>query len=146
MHLSLMEECRRRVERTLAAPGDGAGGDARREMKLQAALGASLMYTGGADPEIGAAWTRALAIAEGLDNAEYRWRSLWGPWFSHSSDSRRRVALAERFYTLAANRPDPNDRLMGERIMGVTQHSLGDLPRAPRHLERVLADYVTSDL
>jgi hypothetical protein len=29
--------------------------------------------------------------------------------------------------------------------MGVTQHSLGDLPRARRHLERVLADYVTSD-
>jgi hypothetical protein len=47
-------------------------------MKLHAALGASLTYTGGADPEIGAAWTRALEIAEGLDNAEYRWRSLWG--------------------------------------------------------------------
>jgi hypothetical protein len=50
--------------------------------------------------------------------------------------------LAERFCALAANRPDPNDRLIGERIIGVSQYYLGDLPSARRHLKRVLADYV----
>src|SRR6202040_2572985 len=48
MHLSLMEECRGRVERALAAIAAGAGRDARREMQLHAALATSLMYTRGA--------------------------------------------------------------------------------------------------
>src|SRR6202030_3599733 len=39
MHLSLMEECSGRVERALAAIAAGADQDARREMKLFAALG-----------------------------------------------------------------------------------------------------------
>jgi hypothetical protein len=44
-HLSLLEESRGRVERALAALTAGSGRNARREMKLLAALGASLIYT-----------------------------------------------------------------------------------------------------
>ena len=146
MHLSLLEECRGRVERALAALAAGASRDPCHEMKLQAALGASLIYIRNG-PETGAAWTKALEVAERLDNAEYRLRSLLGLWLFHTINSKHRIALAlaERFCTLAANRPDPNDRLIGERIIGVSQHYLGDLPSARRHLERVLADYVSSD-
>ena len=144
MHLSLMAECRGRVERALAALGAGANCDARREMKLHAALAASLMYTGGAVPEIGAAWTKALEIAESLDDGEYQLRSLWGLWSFHISDGHYRVALAlaQRFHTLAANRSDPNDRLIGERMIGASQFYLGDQPSARRHIERLLAYYV----
>jgi len=46
---------------------------------------------------------------------------------------------------LAAERPDPNDRLTGERMIGVSQHYLGDLPSARRHLEHVLVGDVTPD-
>jgi hypothetical protein len=46
---------------------------------------------------------------------------------------------------LAAERPDPNDRLTGEGMIGVAQHFLGDLPSARRHLEHVLVGYVTPD-
>jgi hypothetical protein len=73
-----MEECRGRVERALAAIAGEAGGDARREMKLHAALATSLIYTKGAVPEIGEVETRALEIAESLDDVEYQLRSLWG--------------------------------------------------------------------
>ncbi|HEX4616247.1 MAG TPA: winged helix-turn-helix domain-containing protein, partial [Stellaceae bacterium] len=45
MHLSLLDECRSRVARALAAMEVGTNPDARREMKLHAALGALLMYT-----------------------------------------------------------------------------------------------------
>jgi predicted ATPase len=76
MHLSLMEECRGCVERALATLGVGANRDARREMKLHAALAASLMYTRGAVSEIGAGWTKPLEIAESLDDVEYRLWSL----------------------------------------------------------------------
>ena len=42
MHLSLIEECSGRAERALAAIGSGADRDARRELRLRAALTASL--------------------------------------------------------------------------------------------------------
>ena len=147
-HLSLLEECRGRVERALAALAVGANRDARREMKLHVALAASLIHTrGGAGPEIGATWTKALEIAESLDDTEYQLRSLWGLWFFHSSCGRHRIALelAQRFCTLAAKRPDHNDRPIGGRLIGFTQHCLGDQVSARRHLERALADHVTAD-
>ena len=144
MHLSLMEECRGRVERALAAIAAGAGRDARREMQLHAALATSLMYSRGAVSEIGAIGTKALEIAESLDDVEYQLRSLWGLWSFRISSGQHCVALtlAQRFHALAAKRSDPNDRLIGERMIGVSQYYLGDLLSARRHLERVLAHYV----
>jgi predicted ATPase len=146
-HLSLMEEYRDRVEQALAVIGAGAIRDARREMKLHAALGTLLTYCSTDVPKIGAAWTKALEIAESLDDPEYQLRSVRGLCMFHSTSGRYRVALAlaERFCRLAAKSADPNDRLVGERIIGTSQHYLGDLPSARLHLERVLADYVASD-
>src|ERR1700680_4856941 len=95
VHLSLMEECRSRVEQALSALTPGAGRDPRCEMKLHAALGASQVHTGAVTvPEIGAAWTRALEIAESLDNAEYQLRSLLGLWFFQTASGRHHVALS----------------------------------------------------
>jgi predicted ATPase len=148
MRLSLLEECRGRAERALAALGAGASRDARHEMKLRAAVGASLIYSRGTGhPETGVACTRALEIAERLDDAEYRLRALWGLWANHTASGRLRVALelAQRFCALAAERPDPNDRLSGEGMIGISQHYLGDLPSARRHLEHMLVGYVTPD-
>jgi predicted ATPase/DNA-binding winged helix-turn-helix (wHTH) protein len=147
MQLSLLEECRGRLEKALAALRPGANRDARREMKLHAALAASLRYTRGAVSETGAAWTKALEIAESLGDSEYQLRALWGLWFFHTTSSRHRVALdlAQRLCTLAERWPDPNDRLIGERAMSTSQHYLGDQSKARRHIERVLADYVIAD-
>jgi predicted ATPase len=116
-------------------------------MKLHSALGTSLVYTRGDVPEIGAAWTTALKIAESLDDAEYQLRSLWGLWTFHINSGRYRVALAltERFCSLAAKRPDPNDRLIGERMIGVSQFYLGDQRSARRHIQRIPAVDVTAD-
>ncbi len=44
--------------------------------------------------------------------------------------------------SLAAKRSDPNDRLIGERMIATSQYYLGDLLSARRHLERVLAYYL----
>src|SRR5580700_2802418 len=122
MHLSLMEECRGRVERALAAIAAGAGRDARREMQLHAALATSLMYTRGAVSEIEVVGKKAFEIAESLGDAEYQLRSLWGLWSFCVMGGQQRVALtlAQRFYTLAAKRSDPNDRLIGRRMIGTS--------------------------
>jgi predicted ATPase/DNA-binding winged helix-turn-helix (wHTH) protein len=149
MCLSLLEECRGRVEQALAALAAGADRDARREMRLQAALGASLTFNRSTIPEIvaeiGAAWTKVLKLAESLDDAEYQLRSLWGLWFFHTASGRHPIALtlAQRFSILTAKRPEPLDRLVGEQMIGISQHYLGDQASARRHLECVLAQYIS---
>jgi predicted ATPase len=148
VQLSLLEECHDRVERALATLGPGTSWEPRCEMKLHSALAASLIYTrGAAVPESGAVWSKALEIAESLDDAEYRLRAFWGLWIFHIISGRHPVALelAQRFSALAGERPDPHDRLVGERLIGVAQLYLGDLESARRRLNRVLADYVAPD-
>ena len=143
MRLSLLKECYSRAKQALGA-AVGAGSP-RAEMRLHAALGTSLIYASGAvDPEIGPALTRVLEIAESLDDAEYQLRSVWGLWVLHNETSRFRVALqiAQRFHALAAKQPEENDRLIGERMIGVTQHLLGDQAGARSHIEHMLAHYV----
>ena len=67
-------------------------------------------------PEIGAAWTKALELAESLGDAEYQLRSLWGLWFFHTASGRHRIALslAQRFSVLVAKRARP-ERSTGRR-------------------------------
>ena len=78
MQLSLLEECRGRVEQALASLATVAEPNTRQEMKLLAALGASRLYTRGGVPEVASAWTKALKLAESLGDTEYQMRSLWG--------------------------------------------------------------------
>src|SRR6202030_1835576 len=75
MHLSLLEECRQRTERALAALERVTSIEPRQHMQLLTAWGAALMLTKGPGPEVAAAWTRALEIAERLDDADYRLRA-----------------------------------------------------------------------
>lgn len=146
MHLCLLEECLSGVGQALAAIEREAEGDPRREMKLRAALGASLRYTRGAVPEMGAAWTRTLQLAEKLREPEYQLRALSGLWVFHTAGNRHRAALklAQTFWVMAASRPDPNDRLLGERLIGASHHFLGSQEMARRHFERVLAGSAAS--
>jgi predicted ATPase len=140
VHLSLMEECRSRVEQALAAFDTGVIQDAHRQMKLRAALAASLLHMKGDVPESGVAWTKALQLAEMLDDAEYQVRSLRGLYFYHAVNGRFRIALevAQRLCMIVANRSDTTGRLLGERLVGVSHHYLGDQVSARRHLEHTL--------
>jgi hypothetical protein len=136
MHLSLLEECRGRVEQALAAVAAGAGRDAQRKVKLLAALGTSLVYTGGAVPEIGAAWTKALEIAESLGDTEYQLRSLFGLWC---------LSLRQQW---ASRRSDPGStvpslnhaKLIWRRLPGISgPASATDLLTAAKHGSSVRA-------
>jgi predicted ATPase/DNA-binding winged helix-turn-helix (wHTH) protein len=146
MHLSLVDRCRSRAEQALAALGENRG-DPRGEMKAHAALAASLMYIrGAAVPEVGAAWARTFELAENLADTEFQLQSLYGLWAFHINSGRQRVALqlAQRFCTLPVSSSEPFAKLLGERMLGISEHHLGDQPCARRRLEGVLAAYVTS--
>jgi predicted ATPase/DNA-binding winged helix-turn-helix (wHTH) protein len=148
MNLSLMMECRRCVERALshlesqAGRESPAGREARLHMQLLAALGAAVLLTTGVGPEMHA---RALAIAETLDDADYQLRSLWGLFvdaFTNGCRYRAALALAERFCGVAGKTTDPANALIGDRMVGVALHVLGDQEDAGRRIKRMLDSYV----
>jgi predicted ATPase/DNA-binding winged helix-turn-helix (wHTH) protein len=145
--LSLMEECRRHVERALSTFESGSNRDASHELQLYSALGASLMYAKGPVPETAAAWTRSLEIAQTLDDTEYQLRALWGlfPFRIRSGEHRAALALAQRFCGLAATSADPADRLIGDGMTGIALHHLGDQTGARRHIERQVSRYMAPD-
>jgi len=145
--LSLMEECRRHVERALSCVGSGSNRDLSRELQLYSALGASLMYAKGPVPETAAAWIRSLEIAKTLDDTEYQLRALWGlfPFRIRSGEHRAALALAQRFCGLAATSADPADRLIGDGMTGIALHHLGDQAGARRHIERQVSRYMAPD-
>jgi predicted ATPase/DNA-binding winged helix-turn-helix (wHTH) protein len=136
MHLSLLEECRYRVKQALDVLGTLTTLDQPREMRLRAALGASTSQA----PEMSAAFTKALEIAERLGDVDFQLRALAGLNFYHIGRSQYRAAtpFARRFHDLATKNSDPYDQLFGERLMGVTEHFLGDQISARRRLEQIL--------
>jgi len=142
MHLSLLKECRRRVERALAAAAAGLPEDPRSEMKLQIGLAASLMRTGGANSEVASAATKALEIAERLGDVEYQLRALWRLWIYSSTIGQHRnaLSLAEKSHALAATRPDLPDYDSSRQLIGMSQYALGNLPEARRHLQSTIVD------
>ena len=141
VQLSLMEECRGRVEQALASFGPHSAQAQRSEMQLYAALGASLMYTRGPIPETGAALTRALELAESLGDTTVQLSALWGLSFyrSISGEHRTELGLAQRFCSVAADRTDPANLRVGDRMVGTSLHYLGDQVNARHHIERMLA-------
>jgi predicted ATPase len=143
MRLALLEECRGRAKQALGALGTEGTHNAREEMRLHAALGASIPEAA----DMGAAFTKVLKIAESLGDSEYQLRALRGLYFYHTGSGRFRAALpfAQRLHDLAISRADLNDRLFGEHYMGVAKHYVGDQTGARRHLEQVLNQYAATD-
>jgi predicted ATPase len=105
------------------------------------------MYTKGPVPETAGAWTRALEIAQTLDDTEYRLRALWGlfPYRIRSGEYRAALALAQTFCSIAANSADPADPLIGDGMTGIALHHLGDQTGARRHIERQVSRYRAPD-
>ena len=140
---SLLGECRTRVERALSRLAATPGHDARAEMQLQAALGWSLMGSTGPEPGTDAAWMAALRLAESLADTDHQLRALYGLWCNHvfTGHPREGVQLAERFRAVATKAGNPADLLIGERLMGVALHFLGEQTPARGYTERMLERY-----
>ena len=143
--LSLVDECRSRVEQALTVGEPASGPGTRREMQLHAALGWSLMYTRSPTRETGAAWRTVLDLAERLDDPDYQLRALWGLWAGNMNNGRFAAALeiGEKFCSLSAASADVADQMVGVRLVGTCLHFMGDQSAAREHMERVLDRYVT---
>lgn len=139
VRLSLFAECRERARTALAALSDG--GDDRIRMQLLSALGWSLMYGEGRAREARPVLETTLGLADRLDDKDFRLRALWGlciDQFNNGQFGKAR-ALADRFASAAANSPDRTDVMLGDRLMAVALHYLGDQNDARVHIDRVNA-------
>jgi predicted ATPase len=144
MHLSLMDECRMCVERALASERAKVRRSDRDEMKLFTALGAALLYGKGPLPETDGVWSKALEIAERLDDSEYQLRALWGLtiYRVYVGNYRAALELARTYRTVANKQGDVADRLSCDRLTATALHYLGEQTNARRRLERMLSQYV----
>jgi len=136
--LSLLTECRARVEQAIASLGRQVPCDPRRDMRLYLALGHAILHTRASGaPEMSAAFTKALELAEIVDDTRYRLRAIFGLYAHRLTTGECRVALglAEKFRTVAAETADRSDVPIGNRLIGQALHILGDQPGARRHLE-----------
>lgn len=141
MQKSLMIECRVNVERALAHLASTGDTNREAQMHLYAGLSFALMHTMAPIREVDAAWTKTLTLAEQCGDTDYQLRAIWGL-FAGSINSASYVtalSLAERFHELAK---DTNEQLIGDRIIGVALHFLGDQRGAREHTERMISRYV----
>jgi predicted ATPase/DNA-binding winged helix-turn-helix (wHTH) protein len=148
LHLSLVTECRARVEQAIAHLGPQVPSDPRRDMRLFLALGHTFLHSRDIEsPNMNVALTKALELAESVDDTEYRLGAMFGlyAYRLNTGDYRGALALAETFRTVAAKTADPSDALVGSRLIGVALHILGDQPAARRHVEPLVgADFATT--
>jgi predicted ATPase/DNA-binding winged helix-turn-helix (wHTH) protein len=130
--LSMVEEGRVRVEQALAPDGRLGTLETPDQLRLLSALGTALVFTSGRDPKLAATWRRALQIAESLDETDFQLRALWGLWIVHFHNGEHRLALdiAERFRSLTLRSNNVRDMPVGDRMIGLLHHLLGDLGKA----------------
>jgi predicted ATPase/DNA-binding winged helix-turn-helix (wHTH) protein len=140
VQLSLLGECRERVERAMARLDASAADADRLRMQLSAALGWSLMYGVGRAREAGPAWTTTLELADKLDDRDHRLRALWGLCIDQFNNGEFRKALefAQRFADVVAGSTDAVDLMMADRLLATALHFFGDQNRAREHISRVL--------
>jgi len=142
MQLSLLDECRTRVERALDQLSQEAHHDKTTEVQLTAALGTSLAWVNGPIPSTRNAWTRTLDLAEDLGDLEYRFQAHYGLWLYHLriGDYTASLAHGEALFKLGADHDDYQAIATGERTIGVSQHFLGNHLAAAEAIKRMLAD------
>lgn len=129
--LSLLTDCHRWSERALAALDDTTRNSGA-EMRLQAALAMSLMFSRGDHDSARKALTKALAIAETKGNARDRLLILAPLHTSHFRAGEYKTALqyAHRALTVAADIDDPAAISLAQALLGISLHKSGDLDGA----------------
>lgn len=140
-HFTLIGECRERIEQALKYPAASIHTNARYRMQLNAGRAWTILTSRSSCPETLDGWTKALQIAEGLADANFQLRALWGLFIEQftGGDCHMALRIAERFKTIAES-TDRADVLIGHRLIGTALHGLGRQSEARLHIEGFFAD------
>lgn len=143
--MSLLTECHRWTEQALEAQGSSVRGT-RCEMKLQSALGLSLMFTRGNTDRARIALTRSLEAAQQLGDLDNQLQLLGRLHVYHVrvGDYRDAVTLAKRGRAVAAELADPVGIADAHSALGISYHMEGNNSDAHLHLEAALVELPVS--
>jgi predicted ATPase len=140
LHLSLLAECRDRVE--CARDNIAAASSLIPPLKAQllTILGIVQVYTVGASERIASALDEALRIAESLDDSEAQLQALYASWIHRFNNGEHRTSqkLAEQIAVIAPRTRDPADTLLADRLLGSTNHYGGNQSQAEGHFRSLL--------
>jgi predicted ATPase len=117
---------------------------ARRELRLQMALGIQLQLVRGyAAPEAEAIYARARTLCEPAREPQTLFPVLWGLWMYYEVHARlgKSRELAEQLFTLAQEGGDPARLLHARVALAVTSLALGNPAATRGHMEQGLALY-----
>jgi predicted ATPase/DNA-binding winged helix-turn-helix (wHTH) protein len=145
--LSILGECQGLVEVALSHLRGGAQHQPQHEMQLQAALARSSMWAKGAVAEVYGASSRALDLAEQVEDTEGQLDALYSLWIHQLRLGRYRnsLGLAKKFQEVARKVNDMPAMLTAGRIEGVTLLHLAEYREALKAFHFVL-DHMTPDI
>ncbi|MEI9986381.1 MAG: hypothetical protein WDN69_26335 [Aliidongia sp.] len=137
--MSLLPECYRWSEQALLALDDTKRGTAE-EMRLQAGLGYSLMFTGGRGDWARAALERSLSIAESCGDISYQmWLlSALNIFYFRNGNCRLTLQCAQRSSAVAKAVGDPAALALAHFVLGNSLYLVGDLGGAHAEFEAAL--------
>jgi predicted ATPase/DNA-binding winged helix-turn-helix (wHTH) protein len=142
IHLSLMVECRERIERALQILGPHSDKSAPERIQLLIALGRALTVTMGSSDNAKAALAAALKLAEEADDRLAQLRALWALWVVqvNTTDANGALATAGRF-AVVVETADKALVPVSNRLIGVARLQGGSLIEARQYLERAVSGY-----
>jgi predicted ATPase/DNA-binding winged helix-turn-helix (wHTH) protein len=141
MHLSLVNECRQHVSRAIGVLRSSTTHDPYGEMRLLTAQGMASLSATSEGPETRKIFARALAIADQLNDEDYRVRALWGLCTTCFNDGDFLAAtdMARRFHDAATASGDPRAMISGDLLLGGVLFVVGNHAAARGHIERLVA-------
>ncbi len=139
LQLSLTLEYVERIERILQRLSELPAPDPIMEMRLQIAFGHAIWYSASKRDRLEGAFARALELAHQVGDIAARLQALWGMWAVRRARGQYREALAvaEDYEAVARNAGNQAAIVLGDRILGLTHHYLGNQENARQALERV---------
>jgi len=137
--MSLLTECQIWSQRAIAELDDGLLGG-RKEMRLQAALGLSLMWTRGNSETTQAALNRSFAIAKEQGDSLTQVLLLTPLHVFHMriGEFKKAMQYAERVSELSRTTEDAEAIVLSRILLGYSYHFAGELSDAHRELEAAL--------
>lgn len=136
---SLLTECRKWSQQALEHLEPDHQGT-KLELELQAAYAQSMMFTGGGIDQARDAFKRGLELAVELGDLPGQLRHLSGLcMFQHrAADYRGALETAKQAERVAGRIGSPTARAMGDSLLSVALHFVGEIPEADRRCRDVL--------
>lgn len=136
LNLSMLNECQHWSRKIISALDESFRGT-QRELTLQASLAMSSMFARGDREEVNNSLERGIALAEALRDTEQLPHLLAGLnlFRMRLGDFAGALAAAQRYLVAANEFGGPREKIVGEWMLGGSQHLIGNQAEARQHYE-----------